>query len=319
MMIFATWRKFNRIGVLGINRRNAHYTLTYNPRRLHPLVDDKLRTKSLAQAAVIAVPELYAVVEIERDVRRLPERLADYDEFVVKPAGGSGGNGIMVIAGRTKSGYRKVNGQLIGRDELLHHVSNILSGMYSLGGYPDKAIIEYRVQFDPIFERISHQGVPDIRIVVFLGVPVMSMVRLPTRMSEGKANLHQGAIGTGVDIATGTTLRAVWGNDVITEHPDTGNAVTGVTIPNWNRLLELAGKCYELTGLGYQGVDIVLDRDKGPLMLEINARPGLNIQIANRAGLLARLQLVEGNRQRLTNPAKRIAFAAEHFACCPDH
>ena len=97
--------------------------------------------------------------------------------------------------------YRKVDGLLLNPEEVGYHLFNIISGIYSLGGQPDKALIEYRVQFDPIFEAISYQGVPDIRVIVFLGVPVMSMVRLPTRMSGGKANLHQGAIGAGIDIA----------------------------------------------------------------------------------------------------------------------
>lgn len=141
----------------------------------------------------------------------------------------------------------------------------------------------------------------------------MSMVRLPTRMSGGKANLHQGAIGAGIDIATGTTLTAVWRNTIISEHPDTGNPVTGVKIPNWEKLLKIAAQCNALAGLGYIGVDLVLDKEKGPLILEMNARPGLNIQIANRAGLLPRLQLVERHQQDLSNIEDRIAFSRQHF------
>ena len=209
--------------------------------------------------------------------------------------------------------YRMSNGSLMDQGEMDHHISSILSGMYSLGGHPDKALIEYQVKFDPLFEAISYQGVPDIRIIVFLGVPVMSMVRLPTRMSDGKANLHQGAIGAGIDIATGTTLTAVWRNDIVAEHPDTGNRVTGVKIPSWETLLELASRCYEVTGLGYQSVDIVLDKDKVPLILEMNARPGLNIQIANRAGLFPRLKMVEKNRKNLTDVRDRVAFAQQYF------
>jgi alpha-L-glutamate ligase-like protein len=197
--------------------------------------------------------------------------------------------------------------------DLEHHVSNILSGIYSLGGQPDVALLEYRVRFDPIFESVSYQGVPDIRIVVFLGVPVMAMVRLPTRASQGKANLHQGAIGVGIDIATGRTLRAVQNNEIVDEHPDTGAGVLGLSIPGWEALLELASRCYELTGLGYQGVDIVLDNDLGPLMLEINARPGLNIQIANRAGLLPRLREVERSIHALGSVGARVAFARDRF------
>ncbi len=303
-----------RAGVMGINRRNAEFTLRYNRRDRYPLVDDKLKTKRLAEQAGLCVPELYEVVEIEHQIKGIHERLARYPDFVVKPAGGSGGDGIVVITGRMKDHYRKASGAILTREELDYHLLNILNGMFSLGGYRDHALIEYRVKSDPVFGEISFQGVPDIRIVVLLGVPVMAMVRLPTRASDGKANLHQGAIGTGVDMATGRTLSAVWRNTVLDEHPDTGNAVTGVRIPQWDRLLHLAARACDLTGLGYVGVDFVLDREHGPMILELNARPGLNIQIANRAGLLPRLRAVEEHRAHLADLDARIEFAKRRFA-----
>ncbi len=308
------WRGLAQAGVLGLNARNARYNLVFNPRRLLPLVDDKLTTKRLAHAAGIAVPECYGVIEEEHEIKAVHELLAEHPDFVIKPAQGSGGDGIQVFTGAAKGHYRKISGDLVSHDALEHHLSNILSGMYSLGGQPDKAIIEYRVRFDPVFERLSYQGVPDVRIIVFLGVPVMAMVRLPTRQSDGKANLHQGAIGSGIDMATGRTLRAVWHNEVVEDHPDTGNAVTGVVIPAWDKLLDIAARCYELTGLGYQGVDMVLDRDLGPLVLELNARPGLNIQIANQAGLLPRLDAIERAVEGLTDVSQRVAFARSRFA-----
>ncbi len=311
--MFSLKRQLDEIGVLGINRRNTEYTLKYNSRERYPLVDDKLQTKELAQKAGIAVPELYGVIETEYQVRRFPELIEPHEEFALKPSRGSGGNGILVVAGRSKNMYRKVDGSLLTGEEVGYHLSNIISGMYSLGGQPDKALIEYRVQFDPVFETISYQGVPDIRVIVFLGVPVMSMVRLPTRMSGDKANLHQGAIGAGIDMASGTTLTAVWRNTIISEHPDTGNPVTGVKIPNWQNLLKIASRCNALTGLGYIGVDLVLDKTKGPLILEMNARPGLNIQIANRSGLIPRLKLVEQHHTELANLDDLVDFSKHHF------
>jgi alpha-L-glutamate ligase-like protein len=302
------------MGVLGINRRNTEYTLKYNSRDRYPLVDDKLQTKKLALKADIAVPELYGVIETEYQVRRFAEMVEPYQDFTLKPSRGSGGSGILVVVGRSKDMYRQVDGSLVTRQEVAYHLSNIISGIYSLGGQPDKALIEYRVHFDPLFEAISYQGVPDIRVIVFLGVPVMSMVRLPTRMSGGKANLHQGAIGAGIDMATGTTLTAVWRNTIVSEHPDTGNPVGGVKIPHWDKLLKIAAQCNDLTGLGYIGVDLVLDRDKGPLILEMNARPGLNIQIANRAGLLSRLKRVEQYDGEFIDIEERLIFSRQHFA-----
>ena len=311
--MFTLAHRLRKAGVMGLNRRNAHYTLACNDRKHYPLVDDKLLTKQLAARAGLAVPELYGVVEIARQTRDLAAMLEPHGDFVIKPAQGSGGDGIVVISGRSKGMYRKVNGEVLSLTELQFHVLNILSGMFSLGGQADKALIEYRVRFDPVFNQLAYQGVPDIRIIVYLGVPAMAMVRLPTRMSDGKANLHQGAIGAGIDMRSGTTLNAVWRNSIISEHPDTGLAVCGVQVPHWATLLEIAARCYELTGLGYQGVDIVLDEKLGPLILEINARPGLNIQLANQAGLLPRLQLVQAHHAGLATSGERVEFARQHF------
>jgi alpha-L-glutamate ligase-like protein len=306
--------RLRRAGILGINGRNAGYTLPYNRRDRYPLVDDKVLTKKLAAEAGVAVPELYGLIEIQRQVRGLKELLDKHWDFVVKPARGSQGDGIIVVTGRSRSLYRVADGSFLDDEELAFHVSNILSGIFSLGGQTDTALIEYRVNFDPVFEAITYRGVPDVRIIVFLGVPVMAMVRLPTRLSGGKANLHQGAIGAGIDLERGVTLTAVWGNSIVDEHPDTGNPVAGVTIPHWDALLELGARSYELTGLGYQGIDIVLDRDKGPLILELNARPGLAIQMANRQGLRPRLEQVERHHAELKSIAERVAFAKERFA-----
>jgi alpha-L-glutamate ligase-like protein len=310
-------RRLRSAGVLGINERNAEYTLPYNRRACYPLVDDKVLTKQLAMNAGVAVPDLYGVIEINRQLRDLPALLAQHPSFVVKPARGSQGDGIIVVTGRTRSLFRVADGSFLDEEEMTFHVSNILSGIYSLGGQTDKALIEYRVRFDPAFEAITYRGVPDVRIIVFLGVPVMAMVRLPTRISGGKANLHQGALGAGIDMASGRTLTAVWRTSIVEEHPDTGNPVAGITIPQWETLLELGARSYELTGLGYQGIDIVLDRDKGPLILELNARPGLAIQMANRAGLRLRLEKVEQYHTGLKTIAERVAFAKEHFAAQP--
>jgi len=312
--MYRSYKDLRRAGLLGINRRNAGYTLKYNARRLYPRVDDKLITKRLAQEEGIAVPDLYGTVEIAHQIRDLEGLIGQRTDFVVKPSRGSGGVGILVITGRTKKLFRRSDDVLITGEEVGHHVLSILSGLYSLAGQPDKAMIEYRVLFDPVFEAISYRGVPDIRIIVFQGVPVMSMVRLPTRMSQGRANLHQGAVGAGIDMRTGTTISAVWRNEIVTEHPDTGIDVTGVSIPNWVDLLRIAARCHELAGLGYLGVDLVLDRDRGPLLLELNARPGLSIQIASRCGLLPRLRLIEQNQGALGTVEDRVAFARSRFA-----
>ncbi|WP_052808087.1 alpha-L-glutamate ligase-like protein [Methyloterricola oryzae] len=303
------WRRLRALGIMGMNERNADFIFRYNPRSRFPLVDDKRRTKELALAAGIAVPRLYAVVEIEHQIEGIHDLLAPFEDFAIKPAHGSGGEGILVVVGRSNGRYRLANGLLIDEDELGHHISNILNGMYSLGGLPDCALIEYRVRFDPLFQDVSYQGVPDIRTVVFRGVPVMAMIRLPTRVSDGKANLHQGAVGVGIDLADGRTYCGVWHENQVEYHPDTGGEVMGLEIPHWDDILALTARCHDLVGLGYLGVDIVLDEALGPLMLEMNARPGLSIQLANRAGLLPRLRRVEAMRAVPESVEERVALA----------
>ena len=315
--MFDVARRMKEAGVLGLNQRNAELIMKLNPRRLYPRVDDKVLTKRLALEAGMAVPELYGLISSQAEVRNLQQIVESRESFVIKPAHGSGGDGILVIAGqshRRRGSYRMINGLLMKESELKHHVSNIVSGQYSLSGNPDTALIEYCVKFDPLFAELSYQGVPDIRVIVYRGYPIMAMVRLPTRMSEGKANLHQGAVGAGVDLSSGETLKGVLGNDVVDEHPETGALIAGLYVPHWDFILQSSARSCEVTGLGYLGVDIVIDRDRGPLILEMNARPGLNIQIANCAGLAHRVKTIDEIFDANADPITRARIARREFA-----
>ncbi|MCP5018815.1 MAG: alpha-L-glutamate ligase-like protein [Ketobacter sp.] len=301
------WTRLRELGIVGMNQRNAEFIMPYNERRFYPLVDNKIITKQRAQEHHIPVPKLYGHIELEHQTAHLASLLANHNEFVIKPANGSGGNGIMVIAGKTSNGhFRKANDSVVQLDEIKHHISNILSGMYSLGGDNDSAIIEYRVQFDPCFEDVCFKGVPDVRLIVFRGIPLFGMIRLPTRQSDGRANLHQGAVGAGIDICSGITNFGVMHSRPVTQHPDTGCAISGIQIPQWDRILEMAANCYDLAPLGYLGVDIVLDKQLGPMMLELNARPGLAIQIANGQGLEPILKYAQLLGSIPASAAKRV-------------
>ena len=315
--MFGAAKSLREAGVLGVNERNAQMIMRLNPRHLYPRVDDKVQTKELALADGMAVPDLYGLIGHQSDGRKLRCIIGERDSFVIKPAHGAGGDGIVVITGRSarKRGcFRLASGLLVMESELRHHTSNLIGGQYSLTGPPDTALIEYCVEFDPTFAEVSYQGVPDIRVIVYRGYPIMAMVRLPTRTSGGKANLHKGAVGAGVDISTGLTLNGVLGNEVIDEHPDTGALIAGLKIPHWNFILESAARGLEVTGLGYLGVDIVIDKNHGPLILEMNARPGLNIQIANCAGLLGRIERIDQIHDSAASADIRSTVARSEFA-----
>jgi alpha-L-glutamate ligase-like protein len=276
-----------------MNRRNAVCLLDLNPRQEYPLVDRKSRMRDLCVRIGVPTPEVFALLGAHSALRHLPRLLAGRAEFVLKPDRGAGGRGILVITGRDGDRFVRANGQRVTFHEVRQHASGVISGLYSLGGQGDSVLIQERVVPDPAFDRVSYQGTPDVRVVLYRGVPAMAMLRLPTRQSGGRANLHQGAVGAGVDLATGRSCRAVQANRVLDRHPDTGESLIGFPVPSWPRILEMARKVSGAVGLGYLGVDVVIDRRRGPLLLEANARPGLAIQIANGAGLIPRLEAID--------------------------
>jgi len=167
-------------GILGMNRRNVHYIGRYNDRRNFPAVDNKLNTKLRARRAKVAVPDLLHVLHTQRQIEAVVKLIGNLNEFVIKPAQGSGGKGILVITGREGGQFMRNNGELVTIKEIKYHLSNIVSGLYSLGGRTDVAIIESLVKFDPLFNQLSFEGVPDIRLIIFKGYPIMGMLRLAT-------------------------------------------------------------------------------------------------------------------------------------------
>lgn len=308
---FKVHRRLTALGVLGINSRNRDYIYPYNPRSLYPRVDDKVITKQFAIEAGVRVPEQYAVLEYQGHIHLLREVADKHDEFVIKPARGSGGGGILVIGGQGRTGLRKASGEIMPWDDVYYHVNNIFGGMFSLGGGggSDRVLIEQRLHTDSSFDRIAYKGVPDVRVIVFRGVPVAAMLRLPTSISDGKANLHMGGVGSGVDLATGLTTRSVCKGVVVDRHPDFDTPLSGFQVPHWPQVLELAARLGGSIGLGYVGVDLVIDRDMGPVMLELNARPGIAIQVANGMGLAHGLKAVRALDQVPDDPAERCKIA----------
>ena len=303
------------LGVVGINMRNARYLLPNNPRRLYDLVDNKLRTKALAEAEGMTVAETYGVARTPHDVKTIERILEGHEAFVIKPTRGSGGKGIMVIDRRNGKNFVKPSGTEVTPSDLKNHVSNILAGLFSLGGKRDFALIEYRVRPAKLLTDMSFQGAPDIRVVMLHGYPVMAMLRASTKESDGRSNLHQGAVGVGIDIATGITVRAIHHGKQITHHPDLEVGLIGVQMPQWETILHMSATCQQMTGLGYLGVDIMIDDQLGPLMIEVNARPGLAIQMANGVGLLKRLEPIaeEHRRKPGADLAEKIAFSKKNF------
>lgn len=276
--------------LVGINRRNVELVYPHNDRRHYRIADDKLLAKRLLVPAGVPMPETLGVCEGLFDVPRAVEALRDREHFVIKPACGAGGDGILVVGARTgEDRWRDAAGREIGVADLRRHFANIVFGAYSKE-LEDRAFVERRIEPHALFRALWADGLCDVRVITLRAEPVLAMVRVPTRESAGRANLHQGGLGLAVDLDSGRTVRALHRRALVEAHPETGSPLLGLEIPQWGLVLEVARRAAEAVPLGYLGVDLVLDRDCGPLVLEINARPGLEIQNVHGRGLGAAIE-----------------------------
>lgn len=304
------------IDVLGINARAADY-LRLNFKVARRRADDKLSTKRMLRLGKIPHPKLLKRLASREDVFHFDWSKLE-SGFAIKPAQGLGGQGVMVVKRKLKDKDRWtfVGDGVVGVADFRLHASDIIEGRYSRNNLSDVAMVEERVKIHPKFRKLAVEGTPDVRVIVYNHVPVMAMLRLPTEESGGKANLHQGAIGLGIDIATGITTHGVYKDEPIRYLPDTDKKVNGIAIPFWNDILKLAVQTQIISKLNYLSVDFLLDSEKGPLVLELNDQPGLSIQIANRIGLKRRLEQVEGLEVESEEKGVRIAktLFASQFA-----
>lgn len=271
--------------ILGINRRNLDYVYPSGNRKFFKIADEKSLAKEFFLKAGIPFPETLKEYEFFTDIMHIEQTFGHYENVVIKPNKGRGGSGIMVLGEKTKNGILDIDGNVITYKKVKKHLADIIMGVYSFGNH-DKAIIETRLFPHSFFKDIYAKGLADFRFVFYLGKPVMAMLRVPTSASHGKANLHQGGIGIGIDLQRAVTTYAIYKGDYIETHPDTKVELTGLTVPYLDLMLHYSEQVTKFVGLQYIGFDFTLDEHQGPLLLEINARPGLEIQKANKKGLL---------------------------------
>ncbi|MFC1711657.1 sugar-transfer associated ATP-grasp domain-containing protein [Patescibacteria group bacterium] len=289
--------------ILGLNARNILFIAKYNKSKGKRIANHKLLTKSALQKVKLPIPKLYKVFrrfsEIEKFdyIKKLP------DSFVIKPDNSLGGEGILVIQKRGKYAGEWITstGKNVNVTDFKLLIRDILQGRFSMKNRPDIAFIEERIRIHPAFKKICWGGTPDIGVLVFNKIPIMAYLRLPTKESGGRANMFQGAVACGIDIATGITTHAVDWTKSIRFFPGTKRKLIGVKIPEWDEVLKLAVECqFTIPQLGFMRADIALQpsvKTLGktfPKVLELNNQPGLKIQLANRAGLRRRLERVEG-------------------------
>jgi len=300
---------FHNPGLLGINARNLLYIRAYNETKAVMMADSKIKTKNYLEARGIPVARTYNVIHDKKELKNF-DFASLPNAFVVKPNSGYGGEGILIVKDSKGRNWIDNAGEILTQEELERHISDILDGRYSLADLSDSALIEQLLVAPDFLKKLAHKGLPDIRIVVHNLIPVMAMLRLPVEGSGGKANLHLGGIGVGIDIAKGEMTFVSQFNRRIDGVPGFGD-VRGLKIPYWDDLLLIASRVQQITNLGFAAVDLTLDRNMGPVLLEINARAGLAVQVANMAPLRKRLERIEGIK--VNTPEKGVRIAQDIF------
>jgi alpha-L-glutamate ligase-like protein len=301
----------NRKKILGLNARYLQYIRPYNLKGAIRIADNKILTKKVLTKAGIPTPKMIATIrsqdELDKfDLEKLP------DSMVIKPVNGVEGGGIEIFYNRKEGKWIKADGSRVSIDRLKDMLQEILDGRYSLHKEPDQILIEERVKPHKAFRYFTYKGTPDVRVIVYNNIPVISYVRLPTKDSQGKANLKLGAIGATIDLAAGRTTSAVKGKKGHIEFiPHTNVRISGLKIPYWNKVLEYAVQAQQVTKLGYAAIDFLIDREEGPMIVELNARPGLSIQLAAQVGLRERLEKVKGIK--VTSIAQGVRLGKDMF------
>lgn len=299
--------------ILGLNARNQLYT-RLNSASARRFGTSKYATKVLLENKGIPTARVFGILGTKEDLDEFPWETMERD-FVIKPSNGNAGKGILILKRRDpeKNQWLDTFGKRHSLEEITLHCDDILAGQYSTYGETPNVIIEERVPIHSKLLKYAYKGTPDIRVIIFNNVPVMAMLRLPTPESEGRANLHQGAIGVGIDMFSGITTYGITGKgDPIAILPESKRKVNGIKIPSWSQLLNVAITAADAAGLTFCGVDLFIHEEKGPLVVELNANPGLSIQLANRAGLRRRLDRIQGIT--VLNPGHGVKIAQALFA-----
>ena len=292
-----------------MNARNFLFIQKYNSNANKRFADDKLYTKTFLQSRGVGVAKTFYTLKNYAQLEQMTPK-AFPNSFVIKPNQGFGGEGILIIEERVKDQFRTISGDVLSWEEIYLHLASILDGKYAISSSRDQAIVEERLEIDDNLQPlIAAGGVPDVRIIVFNQVPVMAMLRLPTQESGGKGNLQLGAIGVGIDITTGKATFGYQNGKFLRRLPN-GDPISGIYINDWDEVLLTASKIQQSTNIGYVGVDLVPTKT-GVKALEVNARPGLKIQICNKIPLKDRLdRVLEHN---VLNPEQGVELAKRLF------
>ncbi|MFA5871643.1 MAG: sugar-transfer associated ATP-grasp domain-containing protein [Parcubacteria group bacterium] len=272
---------------LGMNLRN-YLIREYNSFESLDLAKDKSGAKRLFSEHGIITPKTFFEIKSFSDLSKIS---LFPDEFVIKPSRGFGGNGIMVLQ-KNSQGFLDPSGEVFSENKIRKHIRKILDGEFSGHKEEDVAIVEERIFASPKITFKESAGLPDIRIFCVNYVPVMAMMRHSTKATRGRANLTVGAIGIGIDVETGRVTHLFSKKEEREFKLSDFDIPENFRVPHWKQLIEASIEASKLSQLSISGVDLIIDRNDRVVLIEINGRPGIEIQNVNKKSLLESMRLL---------------------------
>jgi len=290
--------------ILGLNYRNLKLQV-YNQKEAINFANNKLKTKHFFSVRGIPVPKLMGIFKNREDVNKFDFANLNKD-FVIKPNQGAEGKGIIPFKERKGDKFITISNKELTTNELKNHIINITQGIYN-NGNKDTAFFEQRIKNSPELEEITYKGLPDVRVICFNQIPVMAMLRVPTKESDGRANLAENAMAIGINLSNGEPSYYYYNGKITKKDPLNKNSIKRV--PNFIRVLQIAVKCSQLSKLKLAGCDVAFNEKNEPCLIEINARPGLKIQLANKDSLKERINKIKDLKPKSINESIEIAMS----------
>lgn len=293
-------------GILGVNKRFLKYIKPLNPQKDIKLADSKLKTKNLLKNLDIPYPKLIDVIKNRKQLKNYDFSKLYWQDFVIKPNKWSKGKWIMICSVKKLNDefFIKVWNKLLSQDEFKKYLIDILDWKYSLTLWNDIILIEEKIEPSDEFKIFCEYWLADIRLIVMNLVPVMAMLRYPTLKSWWKANIAAWWIWFWIDIWTWKIVSMYKDRIIYTKNfPKEYQQFYNKTIPYWDDILLYSSQIQYFTNIWYLWLDWVISK-KWPMLLEINARAWMEIQLVNWEWLEKRLRKIHD--LHITLPSKWV-------------
>jgi hypothetical protein len=259
---------------------------------------DKLLFQTLMTGAGFPGPELLAVTAPGRRVPggRVLRDQAEIDGFLRDPANYplfakpiDGKYSISVVSADAfdvaANSVMLQGGDLVTAEDLAVTLASREAGY----------IVQRRMKAHPRLAALFGPPLWSVRVLVLLTAtgPIIhrAVAKIATGRNPADNFWRRGNMIGAIDLTTGQITRVVRGTGanmtVNPVHPDTGRAIIGTVIPEWDRLAALAKEASRLLpAIRTQSWDIAVT-DEGPIPLEVNFGGDLNLaQLASGAGVL---------------------------------